>query len=445
MKIVNVKDNYFDYIKEHLECKVIIYGAGKAARENYKHLGRIDFFCDINADKIGNVENIPCIAPKELQEFENKIIILISICARDVVEDVCNMLANLQIDAEIFYLFDNPAFHRFDFSKYKYCVNTKNKLKIRIVYINDSWIFGKFAEKLQKELLKLGQDVDISDEENPEADINHYISYGRIYKIYSSSSTVRTAMITHIDCELKRDMIDFQAQNDVMGICMSADTMNKLALWGVPRNKLCYVNPAQDGEIKPKKIVLGITNRCYGEIDFRKRDDLIVKVCEHLSSEYFKLKIMGDGWNSIIEQIRKLGFDVEYYSDFNREIYRELMSSLDYWIYYGFDEGAMGFLDALAAGVKTIATPQGYHLDVKHGLTYPCSTIDDFINVLQNIQKEKEDIVGTVKEWTWENYAKKHLEIWHYLTHTKPLKELYVHQSEYMDGIFSVIVSDIVI
>ena len=125
-----------------------------------------------------------------------------------------------------------------------------------------------------------------------------------------------------------------------------------------------------------------------------------------------------------------------------KEIYKKLMPSLDYWLYYGFDEGAMGFLDALAAGVKTIATPQGYHLDAKGGLTHPCSTIEDFIRVLKRIQEEKKEIADTVKDWTWQNYARKHLEIWHYLTHTKPLKDLYAHQSEYTDGIFSLLMSN---
>lgn len=445
MKTVNfnVKNDYFDFVKKHPECMVIVYGAGKIAHEHYKYLGHIDYFCDLRARSIGKVENILCIAPEELQQFENKLIILICIKDETAVLEILNTLKNLNIDAEVFYYYNNPAFQRFDSSQYKHCADSRDKLKIRIVYVNDGWIFGKFAEKMQDELIKLGQDVDISDKEDPEADVNHYISYNRISHIYSNTNTVRTSMITHIDCVSKRDMIRFHAQNNVIGICMSADTMNRLAVWGIPRDKLCYVNPAQDGQIHPRKIVLGITNRCYSRIDFRKRDDLIVKVCECLSPDYFRLKIMGAGWNDIVREIRKMGFEVEYHDDFNREIYLEMMPSLDYWIYYGFDEGAMGFLDALAAGVETIATPQGFHLDVKHGLTYPCCTIEDFVEVLQKIQKKKDDIVGVVKNLTWENYAKKHLEIWQYLTHTKSLKDLCLHQGEYIDGIFSVLVSEI--
>lgn len=440
---LNVTDNYFDYVKKYPECKVVIYGAGNIARNNYKGLGHIDFFCDQRAKDIGKIEDIPCITPEELSAFDKKITILICIKNRVIVDEICRKFEDLRLNAEVFYFFQNPAFLRFNFSKYSYKPTIKSRLKIRIVYSNDGWIFGKFANKLQEELVKMDQIVEIADMEDPDADINHYISYAKLNQFCSGRDTVRTTMITHIDCALKKDLIKFQAENNVVGICMSASTMNTLTSWGIPREKLCYINPAQDGEIKPRKIILGITNRCYRELDFRKRDDLVLKVCEKLEPQYFFLKIMGSGWEEIVEHIRERGFQVEYHNTFNREQYKELMQSLDYWIYYGFDEGAMGFLDALAAGVKTIATPQGFHLDAKGGLTYPCNTIDDFVKTLKDIQNEKKNITDIVKDWTWEEYARKHLEVWRYLTKTWPLKELYKHQNEYMDGFHSMLVDDV--
>ena len=439
---INVKDNYFEYIRNNPNRTIVVYGAGETARKNYKFLGHIDFFCDQRAKSIDRIEDIQCLLPEELENIHNELIILISIENRSVVDEVCSKLSDLQIDAEVFLYYKSFASASFDASGYSYICNPKDKLKICIVYINDGWIFGKFANKLKGELIKLGHEAYIAEKEDTTADINHYIQNSRLRKFCTPSNTVRTTMISHIDCLLKLDLIKYQARHDILGICMSADTMNKLVSWGVPRNKICYVNPAQDGEIKPKKIVLGITNRCYHTLDFRKRDDLILKVCEHLDADFFKLKIMGAGWTEIVNQIRHLGFEVEYYDDFDKEIYKELILSLDYWMYYGFDEGAMGYLDAMAAGVKTIATPQGFHLDTKYKVTFPCSTIDDFIKVLLQIQNDKREIIDSVKDWTWDNYAKKHLEIWHYLTRTKPLKDLYVHQSEYMDGIFSMMISN---
>ena len=438
----NVENNYFDYVKEHPEYKVIIYGAGNVARKYYRYFGHIDFFCDKNAKNIGSIDHIPCVTIDELTDFNGKLIVLVCIQNRKIADEVCQSFENLGMHAELFYFYENVAFSRFDFSKYRYIPALKDKLKIRIVYSDDGWVFGKFANKLQDELTKMGHEVEVGDTEDITADVNHYISYGRLSQFCNTANTVKTTMITHIDCQMKRDLIAFQAQHGAVGICMSAETMNMLASWGIPRDKLCYINPAQDGVIRPRKIVLGITNRCHGEYDFRKRDDLILKVCQNLDPQFFRLKIMGNGWDEIVQEIQTLGFEIEYYNEFDKETYIQLMQSLDYWLYYGFDEGAMGFLDALAAGVKTIATPQGYHLDTKCGLTHPCKTIDDFINTLMRIQNEKKSIINAVKDWTWENYATKHLEIWNYLTGTAELKRLYEHQSEYLDGIYSLYISD---
>ena len=438
----NTTDDYFDYAEKHPECKIVVYGAGAEAKKNYKYIGHIDYFCDQKAKEIGQIKNIPCLLPEELPKIQSKMTILLCIRNKEVVEQVCEMLSGLELDAEVFYFFHNTSFAEFDSSLYKRKINSKDKLRIRIICMDESWILGKFARKLEEELSRIGQDVDIADEEDPLADVNHYVFYGDLARIYNRS-TVRTSMVTHIDCSVKKELIKFQTQNNVLCICMSSEMVNRLSSWGIARDRLCYVNPAQDGEIKPRKIVLGITNRCYHGFDFRKRDDLVLEVCGQLDPRFFKLKIMGSGWEEIVGKIKQSGFEIDYYSEFDKEIYNELMSSLDYWIYYGFDEGAMGYLDALAAGVKTICTPQGFHLDIKCGLTYPCSTIDDFIRVLKKIQEEKKEITNAVKEWTWENFAKKHLEIWQYLTGVKSMKELFIHQSEYMDGIFSMLLPDI--
>lgn len=438
---VNAQKNYFDYIEENRNLKIIVYGAGNVARANKKDIGRIDFFCDKKADEIGEIDRVPCILPMALKEFEEKIIILICVEQKSYVEEICSMIDDLHIEAEVFWLFDNKAFSFFNALPYKDTVKFKDKLKIHIIYKEDGWIFGKFARKLKEELELLDQEVSISDREDPEADVNHYVSYGYLTKIFDRGNTVRTTMITHVDNLKKRDLIQYQALHKAVGICMSSDTLNKLSTWGIPREKICYVNPAHDGEIEPRKIVLGITNRCHQTEDFRKRDDMVVEICNHLNPQYFMFKIMGSGWEEIVGQLNAMGFEVEYYNDFNREIYKCLMPSLDYWLYYGFDEGAMGYLDALAAGVKTIATPQGYHLDAG-GLTYPCNTISDFVKTLQKIQEEKKAITELVSDWTWNKFARKHLEIWQYLTNSKPLEEVYARQSEYKDGIFSLLLND---
>lgn len=291
--------------------------------------------------------------------------------------------------------------------------NNQDRMVIHIVHANSNDLLDELAENLQNELCRLGYQVDIGHKEEPQADINHYICDNNLKIQYDSTyETVRTVLVTYSGSMQENILTENQMLNNLACICMSKNMMHKLILLGISENKIYYINPVCDDTIAPRKITLGITNRCYHQYDLRKRDDLILQVCRQLEPEFFKLKIMGSGWDDIVEQLRDIGYEVEYNSIFDRSLYRRLMPSLDYWIYYGFDEGAMGYLDALAAGVKTIVTPQGFHLDTSCGPTFSCETIKDFTRVLQEIQNEKKQTINAVKEWTWGNYAKKHLEIW---------------------------------
>lgn len=439
---INIIDNYYEYVEKNPNKLCIIYGGGQVTRDNYNLLGRIDYICDRNASNMQRMGQIDVLLPEQLKELRKPLIILICVQNKNAQEEICKQLDDLGIEAEVFCVFRNDAFKWFmpanTSNKHQY----KEKLNIRLVYKNDGWILGKFAGKLYEELNNLGQDVSVDSQPDLEADVNHYISYIRLNKYIHSYEGVSTTMITHIDTAYKARLIGFQADNGTTGICMSKSTMNQLVSWGIAREKLCYVNPAHDGLIKPKKIVLGITNRCYGKEDFRKRDELLYEVCKQIEPEFFELKIMGAGWEKIVNGLRKLGFEVTYYPDFNLNIYYQLMLSLDYWLYYGFDEGAMGYLDAMAAGIGTIVTPQGYHLDTRVKPTFLCSTVKDFEYTLKKIQSERQERIFAVKDWTWESYAKKHLEIWKYLTKTSSLKEIYKNQSIYEDGIFSMLIEN---
>lgn len=307
-------------------------------------------------------------------------------------------------------------------------------MKVRIVCYEDvnSWILGKFAFKMQKELQTLGIETDIAKTSDPKADVNHHIIY---YDYDGKINSCDTMMITHIDAIQKLTLVKKQLQNAAMGICMSAETVQKLIASGIPSSKLCYINPAQDGIIKPRSTVIGIT--CQTHEDGRKKEHLLVDLCKQIKPEEFSFKIMGKGWTNIVKTLQAINFDVEYYDQFNYEKYIKLVPTFDYYLYYTFDEGSMGYLDALAAGVKTIVTPQGYHLDAKGGITYPNNgTLESLINIFNTIAQEKRKITAGVSQWTWSDYAKKHLEVWQYLlTKDKNTNDI---TSIYQDGLNSI-------
>ena len=289
-------------------------------------------------------------------------------------------------------------------------------MKVRIVCYEDvdTWILSKFAKKLNEELTKLGVDSDIAKVPNANADINHHIIY---FSYDGHKNSIDTLMITHIDSPFKLKILKNQLESAKLGVCMSLDTMQKLINSGIPKEKLYYINPAHDDVIKPRKIVIGILSKVHA--DGRKQENMLVRLCKKISSDDYCFKIMGSGWNEIVNKMKGMGFKVDYFEDFNYDRYVELVPTLDYFFYFSFDEGSMAFMDALTAGVPTIVTPQGYHLDAFGGISYPVKTFNDIVKTFGDISKKRKILVDSVSKWTWKNYAKEHIILWDQLISNK--------------------------
>lgn len=429
IQIMDYKDDFYE-IMSNSERKLVLYGMGAMAECVYIHFNNIFCVCDKKASDIKKFHGIPVVLPSDLESLNEKLAILICVKKEEYKIQIMDMLKLMDLDAIVFDLFNNSSFDTFKPQSRK-VIKDASVSKVRLVCYDDGWILQKFAQRMMEELVKRGIQVDIGKNIDKTADINHHIAFHLYEPLCDCNDTL---MITHVDTINKVNLIKHQLNVAKMGICMSRDTMEQLVQMGVPREKLCYINPAQDGKIKPRKYVLGITHRTYE--DHRKRADALLDICNGISPDYFEFKIMGVGWEKIIEKIRGKGFSVIYYPEFDYETYIQLIPSLDYYLYWGFDEGSMGYLDALAAGIGTIVTPQGYHLDTRDGLTYPCKTIDDFIYVLSRLELERRKITGAVSDWTWENYTKKHIEVWNYILGQE--ESIYDSQHRYEDGINSV-------
>lgn len=308
-------------------------------------------------------------------------------------------------------------------------------MRVRIVSYEDinAWILGKFARRLCEELLKSGVNADIANVPDHTADINHHIIYLG-YK-YTDASPVDTLMITHIDDVRKLDLLKEQMHHAKAGICMSRSMMLELSSTGIPANKLLYINPAHDNVMKPRKLVIGITSKV--QPDGCKREHIVQELFNHISPDTFSLSIMGSGWDKIVEDIRSNGFTVNYFEEFDYEKYVSLVPTFDYYLYTGQDEGSMGFIDALAAGVKTIVTPQGYHLDAPGGIVHAFNELDELLEIFKKIELEKKALENAVGFWTWKDYALKHVEVWNYLLNNNRNQQAVV--SRYNDGLNSML------
>lgn len=421
--------------------KIIAYGAGKCFEDSYAVLPRIECVCDRNAAQICTyVKGIRVCPPERLLEYGGEeIYIAVFTYSSEAFWDILEQIKRYGISAKVLCVSNNTAFgyiYTNGMKSYKK-INHSDTYTVNLACGGNGWILRKFADRLKQHLESRGIRALVSKDTRPDADINHHIQGGS-YKPYAND----TLMITHIDDAKKLAVLKKQLETARLGICMSRETMEMLRACGIPADRLCYINPAHDSVIKPKKYTIGITHRCYDAYDVRKRAGALLDILEGVSSGYFRFAIMGSGWEKVVNELRQKGFEVEYHAEFDYDIYTALMQGMDYFLYTGFDEGSMGYLDALAAGAGTIATPQGFHLDAGCSIDYPCRNVAQFKKAFMDLQKKREEKADAVREWTWDNYAKKHMEIWDYILMRKDLGELFQNQLRYEDGICSLLVSD---
>ncbi len=308
-------------------------------------------------------------------------------------------------------------------------------MHVHIVYHGDiySWILGKFAKNLRIELEKRGHTVSEGEMVNRASDVNHHITH---YEIDATPGTVETRMVTHIDSIDKLSILKTQLANGSMGVCMSRETMVNLAAAGIPRQQLCFINPAHDSVFHPQPLVVGTSCRVHE--DGRKREGFLEEIGRRVDPEEFSFRIMGEGWEPQVRALRSMGFQVEYTDHFSYDEHLATLSSLDYYLYTGMDEGQMGWLDAVVAGVKTIVTAQGFHLDADGGITHPYTTKEQLLEIFQRIQDERRTYRHSVEQWTWPMFAEKHLVVWDYLLSRQKGVHFTVPETPYKDGIRSV-------
>ena len=439
VELIKYEDDFLELYKKEPK-KIIAYGAGKCFEDNYDKLPQIEYVCDKNVELVGcRIKGITVCQPEELYKHTKEIYIVVFTYSTDIFWEIFEQIKEYGISAKVLCIQNNIAFsylYTNTIKSYKK-LNCTDAYTVNLVCGDKGWILRKFADRMESRLKERGIHVFISKNTRQDVDINHHIQ-GGYYTPYRND----TLMITHLDDYKKLEILKKQLKVARMGICMSRETLETLKTYGIPANKLCYINPAHDLVVKPKKYTIGITHRCYDTYDVRKRADSILDIVEGISSDYFRFIIMGSGWESVIGGLRDRGFEVQYYGEFEYDTYINIMQEMDYFLYTGFDEGNMGYLDALAAGVGTIVTPQGFHLDVDCDIDYPCRNVAQFKKAFMDLQKRRQDKVRAVQEWTWENYVNKHIEIWDYILMRKDLPQLFRNQLKYEDGIYSMLIDN---
>jgi hypothetical protein len=279
------------------------------------------------------------------------------------------------------------------------------------------WILEKFAVRLAENLAEWNVAAEISYLPSRESDINHWVHYLYLEGDWYGKNTLS---ITHVDRLAKLHILKQRMKKADIGICMSRMTLEQLVLSGIPRQKLCYITPAHDGKVKPKRIVIGITSQIRP--DGAKREDVLIRMAKTIRLDSFHFEIVGPNWERVIPYFESAGATVNYdagmylkSNDEHSELVRDRLSLFDYYLYMGWDEGSMGTLDALAAGIPTIVTPQGFHLDINGGITHSFTDAPDLCEIFEKLASERQVRIDSVSGLTWKEYARQHALVWHAL------------------------------
>ncbi len=252
----------------------------------------------------------------------------------------------------------------------------------------------------------------ISENPSPSADINHWMIY---YDVEGKLVPRSTIGITHVDRPGKLHVLRDRLNGAELGICMSRMTMEQLVRAGVPKEKLCYILPAHDSDVTPKRIVIGITTQIRP--DGAKRENVLIKTAKAMRLDAFHFSIIGPHWEKILPILEASGATVDYSpgsqeNEKHRKMVLQRLALFDYYLYMGWDEGSMGFLDALAAGVPTIVTPQGFHLDIPGGISYTINDHKDLSTVFRRLAEARQQRINCVSGLTWDKYAYDHARVW---------------------------------
>lgn len=281
----------------------------------------------------------------------------------------------------------------------------KKKLYINLVNYEQALgidaILSKYTRMLERELIDLGYKVTVSDKPKKKADVNHHINYIS----YVPSGGLDTTMITHLTGdknqteEDKVNLVKNQLKTS-SGICFNEEIREKLIKHGCKPNKLFVSGHAHDGVPRRPKLIA----MCFNLYpDGRKREHMIAELFRTFKDPSdFMFRVIGKGWKEFLTPFTEAGIQAQGSDGFDPDFYNQVLCTSDFMLYTG-DEDSLGqaIIDAKQAGLRVIAPPQ-------RDLTvdYPFTSQEELNAIFESFGENE------VADWTWENFAKKHADVW---------------------------------
>jgi hypothetical protein len=270
----------------------------------------------------------------------------------------------------------------------------------------------RVCDRLAAELPSFGVEVTTAPRASPAAAVNHYLGAQRPDAPAQGLSTA--VMPAGSACEDCAAALELARSFDGV-VCLTGADAAVLAREGGDPVRVCWATPGHDAATESRRIVIGLTTRLRR--DGAKRENVLLEAIGPLTLEDFRFRIIGQGWEPVIPRLEALGAQVDYFGgtqdvDADYNVNLEWVPTFDYYMYLGCDEGSMGFYDALAAGVGTIVTPQGYHLDAGIGIDHEFFTARELRAILFSLGEERRRRIACVRHLTWAAFAERHAAFW---------------------------------
>lgn len=252
--------------------------------------------------------------------------------------------------------------------------------------VPDSWILNILGNDISRELSLLGYKCRKGGRNDYDGeDIAIHMWWRNALPFKSAKKNV--VFVTHTDDAGKESSL-MQMKDDFDAyICMSKEDAQFLKELGFDENKVFGIElPVRNNYIKP--LSLAIFSNCYA--DGRKNERWLLEYCEtHPDAKLVNFVFLGGGWYRVGEKLSALGCSFTWHC-IGRKLpheyfYQQLsLSEADYYLYMGFDGGAMGTYDAYAMGLNLCIADDGYHKAIPD-IDYKFNNQTDFNHCLDEI------------------------------------------------------------
>jgi hypothetical protein len=277
-----------------------------------------------------------------------------------------------------------------------------------VLAVDASWILGRIVSELAAEFKDLGLTVAVSAEPLSDYDVVYFVPFHSATA--GHGRLLDSMMVTHLDTRGKMAAVRDKVRDGVFAIALSHQTVTMIQGRSRTRGRRSdYV--LLPGFIKsPPRVHLGLFFRVYK--DGRKHEGVVLELLGSVDASYLHFHIMGPGWGEIVARLKLAGALVDYWEDFDSEVYERELRLCNFTLLTGRDEGAVAFLDSLSVGTPVIAPAVGYHLDYANPLVTFADGPDEIASVLNGVLAEWELRGQVLGIGNWTRYAREHLEIW---------------------------------